>query len=438
MTRLAKSTWQPESSIPRLCSGQMSPLSTISIIKHFIEEQDTEYSEWSSLKVYDLCSSRRRNDKTNNKDINVRLTEPADVVEPGTVNISKVSSKPHWTANPAETVFYELHQPKGKTKQSSLLKKKAKDRRRNSQRIEGAKLPHKILPSNATENPNKPPEISESNKICPKGAVNDTKNEMSHTHLLAELPKQSESRVNSSKYLSSRESRVSNSARSMLDNLATLCPCVTPVSLVEMPISRQESGKEKTYINDQEFQVKVDSKLKKKHSVLLNANLDTFQYFSDEGNASRFNIKRDEQELPPNDVFPGNRAEAGVYERLPFLTYDYETVARKACNRKQTKHPLYGRINRRNDNNNFSARHYTGEGSIQRFNEASPLIRGFQNRYPKAPVSMRFLTNQMNHRKLLRRLYGNRMPAAMNANFSKLEMRNDRTFEAISQVREAR
>ena len=58
------------------------------------------------------------------------------------------------------------------------------------------------------------------------------------------------------------------------------------------------------------------------------------------------------------------------------------------------------------------------EVMVQRFNEVSPLISGFNKRYPKLHVSFKHLVNHMNHRRLVKKFYGFVDSQRLNANFS--------------------
>jgi len=46
------------------------------------------------------------------------------------------------------------------------------------------------------------------------------------------------------------------------------------------------------------------------------------------------------------------------------------------------------------------------EEKVERFNEASSLIRGFNQRYPKVRMSLKYLVNHLNHKKMVKKFYG--------------------------------
>ena len=58
------------------------------------------------------------------------------------------------------------------------------------------------------------------------------------------------------------------------------------------------------------------------------------------------------------------------------------------------------------------------EERVERFNEVSSLIRGFNQRYPKLRMSLKYLVNNLNHKKMVKKFYGVVDSRRLNANFT--------------------
>lgn len=61
---------------------------------------------------------------------------------------------------------------------------------------------------------------------------------------------------------------------------------------------------------------------------------------------------------------------------------------------------------------------YGFEEPVKRFNEASPLISGFNRRYPNMCMSLKYLVNHLNHKKMVKKFYGIVGSQQLNANFT--------------------
>ena len=58
------------------------------------------------------------------------------------------------------------------------------------------------------------------------------------------------------------------------------------------------------------------------------------------------------------------------------------------------------------------------EQQVERFNEISPLISGFNRRYPRVHLSLRYLVNHLNHKRMVNKFYGIVDSRRLNANFT--------------------
>ena len=58
------------------------------------------------------------------------------------------------------------------------------------------------------------------------------------------------------------------------------------------------------------------------------------------------------------------------------------------------------------------------EEKVARFNETSPLISGFNKRYPNVRISLKYLVNHLNHKRLVKKFYGVVDSQRLNANFT--------------------
>lgn len=58
------------------------------------------------------------------------------------------------------------------------------------------------------------------------------------------------------------------------------------------------------------------------------------------------------------------------------------------------------------------------EEKVERFNEVSPLICGFNRRYPRVRISLKYLVNHLNHNRMVKKFYGLTDSRRLNVNFS--------------------
>eukprot|EP00794_Sanderia_malayensis_P012765 gene12765-14076_t len=340
MTWCKRKTWQFEESLPCPYSGQISPLSTVSIIKRYLHAQgDDEATGWPNIVAQGLCISNKR-------------------IRQGS-NQSSVKSKSISTA---------------------------------------VKSPLRT-------------------RVGLEGNVSQP----------------------------SRNSlRVRSSERSPVYNLATLCPCVTPVLL---EVSRQQQtaeDREKAYTVDTE---RNDSGIRRlcrevRERDKLITEKDAKRSLEKSGEREKSEIasmikygKTRESTVALPTIASKNKAKFRSTRSKddPMTTpqivnklrtncdkCDARFASENNCNRVNTKCIPIER-DRRKDCNNRSGR----------FNETSLLIRGFNSRYSKASVTEQSLGNQLNHRRLAKSFYTNSSAQQYNWNLSEKWLEADDNIEKM-------
>ena len=401
-----RSIWMPENSIPYPCSGQISPLATVSIIKQYIRDQEKNGIKWHQNSISSIClpfKALKQSDQHLIKSARSTLSNDSrchssNIYDSGKRKVSDASK----TAYDASRMPSEASRVvSDASRMVSVASRMVSDSSRmvsDSSRMSTLNDLRPCVTPIALEMVNAGRQATRQNTYVVQKGIRKKKDTSTVNK-----------KVEKNKSIEDNITEVQDKAVNSFSN-KYICtyrlPKKAPNTDVWQYSITLKDNREGTESNVQGNRLLDNNQgyKDKLHpasiSPKINKTLDVVRW------------KQQLDQLARADMYQGEHVDA-KFSRMRSKTKKQRDVIKDYSYglRKEYENGYNNRSKSLHSTTKHQGLGPAGEniaqsGAPERFNETLSLIQGLNHRYPKARVSVQSLANQHNHRKLVNQLYG--------------------------------